>query len=47
LASTVGEAEVVGRKEFHPALDAWFGFSDLADLLEALVVGKDKEVDAE
>ena len=44
LASAIGQAEVVGREKFHPALDARFGLSDLANLLEALMVGEYKEV---
>ena len=47
LVSAIREAEVIGRKEFHPALNARFGLSDLANLLEALMVGEDKEVDTE
>ena len=47
LVSAIREAEVTGRKEFHPALNARFGLSDLANLLEALMVGEDKEVDTE
>ena len=44
LASAIREAEVIGRKEVHPALNARFGLSDLANLLESLMVGEDKEV---
>ena len=44
LASAIGQAEVIGREKFHPALDARFGLSDFADLLEALMVGEYKEV---
>ena len=44
LASAIRQAEVIGREKFHPALDAWFGLSHLADLLEALMVGEYKEV---
>ena len=47
LASAIREAEVIGRKEFHPALNARFGLSYLANLLEALMVGEDKEVNTE
>ena len=31
----------MSRNELHPALYAWFGFSDLTDLFGALVVGED------
>ena len=44
LASAIRQAEVIGREKFYQALDAWFGLSDLADLLEALMVGEYKEV---
>ena len=38
---------MTSRNKFHPALDARFGFSYLADLLEALMVSKNQEVHAE
>ena len=47
LSSSIEEAEVIGRKKFHPALNARFGFSDLANLLEALMVGENEEVHTE
>ena len=47
LSSPIGEAEVIGRKKFHPALIARFGFSDLAKLLEALMVGENEELHTE
>ena len=47
LSSSIGEAEVIGRKKFHPALNARFGLSDLANLLEALMVGETEEVHTE
>ena len=47
LSSSIGEAEVIGRKKFHPALNARFGFSDLANLLKALMVGGNEEVHTE
>ena len=47
LSSSIGEAEVIGRKKFHPALNARFGLSDLANLLEALIVGENEEVHTE
>ena len=42
-----GEEVGVGREKFHPALDARFGFSYLADLLEALMVSENEEVHTE
>ena len=47
LSSSIGEAEVIGRKKFHPALNVQFGFSDFANLLEALMVGGNEEVHTE
>ena len=47
LSSSIGEVEVISRKKFHPALNARFGFSDLANLLEALMVGENEEVHTE
>ena len=47
LSSSIGEAKVIGRKKFHPALNARFGLSDLANLLEALMVGENEEVHTE
>ena len=47
LASAIGEAEVIGQKKFHPALNARFGLSDLANFLEALMVGENEEVHTE
>ena len=47
LSSSISKAEVISRKKFHPALDARFGFSYLADLLEALMVNENQEVHAE
>ena len=47
LSSSIGEAEVIGRKRFNPALNARFGLSDLANLLEALMVGENEEVHTE
>ena len=45
--SSIGEAEVIGRKKFHPALNARFGLLDLTNLLEALMVGENEEVHTE
>ena len=42
-----GEEVGVGREIFHPALDARFGFSYLADLLEALMISENEEVHTE
>ena len=47
LSSSILEAEVISRNKFHPALDARFGFSYLADLLEALMASGNQEVHAE
>ena len=47
LSSSIGEAEVIGRKKFYPALNAPFGLSDLANLLEILTVGENEEVHTE
>ena len=47
LSSSIGEAKVIGRKKFHPALNARFGLSDLTNLLEALMVGENEEVHTE
>lgn len=41
FAAAVGHVEVVDRNKFYPAIYAWLGFSDLANVLEALVVGQD------
>ena len=43
----MGEEVGVGREKFHPTLDARFGFSYLADLLEALMVSENEEVHTE
>ena len=40
LSSSIREAEVISRKKFHPALNSRFGFSYLANLLEALMVSE-------
>ena len=42
-----GEEVGVGREKFHPALDARFGFSYFAGLLEALMVSENEEVHTE
>ena len=47
LASSILEAEVISRKKLYPALDARFGVSYLAGLLEALMVSENQEVHAE
>ena len=47
LSSSIGETEVIGREKFHPALDARFGFSYLADLLKAPMVSENEEVHTE
>lgn len=39
----VGQAEVVGEDKLHLEWDAWFYLSDLANRLEALVVGENRE----
>lgn len=40
FATMAGQAEVVARKKHYPALDAWFGFSDFPNLLDAIVAGE-------
>ena len=47
LSSAIRGTEVIGREKVHPALDARFGFSYLADLLKALMVSKNEEVHTE
>ena len=43
FATARGHAEVVTGEKLHPALDVWFGFSDITNLLEVPVVGRNRK----